>query len=321
MSQEGEFAPAARLARAVDRRDALRLLYAAPPPGESPEAEAFLDGLLQASDDGALNLAGLHVAGESPRLDGVLLAMHQAGRTIAAWPPRVADEAKGERRRIVALLLDALAQFARDQDARLTYTLLKREDRWLRPSLDAAGFQRLTALRLGRCRFPPGILPEHSSSPPGREDGVVIRPFDARDRGPVRRLLEQTYVGSLDCPEMAGLRTIDEIDEGLKAASQEVAGGWQVAWRNNEAVGVVVLGTTAEPLTDELSYLGVVPDARRQGIGRRLLRSALHLARHRNAQVVMIAVDARNEPALQLYRSEGFRFFTRAEVYLRVTSP
>jgi ribosomal-protein-alanine N-acetyltransferase len=65
--------------------------------------------------------------------------------------------------------------------------------------------------------------------------------------------------------------------------------------------GLLVLGDQAEILT-----VGVVPDARRRGIARRLVADLLEHARSRGAGEVFLEVRVDNEPARTLYRSERF---------------
>ena len=65
--------------------------------------------------------------------------------------------------------------------------------------------------------------------------------------------------------------------------------------------GVLVIGPDAEIMT-----VGVVPAARRQGIGRRLVADLLDHARERGAKQVFLEVRVDNAAALALYESEGF---------------
>jgi ribosomal-protein-alanine N-acetyltransferase len=65
-------------------------------------------------------------------------------------------------------------------------------------------------------------------------------------------------------------------------------------------------------------YVGVVPTARRQGLGRQMMRHALAQAQQAGVGRVTLSVDNRNAPAWALYRSLGFEEFDRREVFLRV---
>lgn len=65
--------------------------------------------------------------------------------------------------------------------------------------------------------------------------------------------------------------------------------------------GVMVVADAAEILT-----VGVVPDARRQGLARRLVADLLAEAVRRGAREAFLEVRVDNEPARKLYESEGF---------------
>jgi ribosomal protein S18 acetylase RimI-like enzyme len=53
--------------------------------------------------------------------------------------------------------------------------------------------------------------------------------------------------------------------------------------------------------------LAVSPESRRQGIGRALLRAAIHDAADHGTAAVLLCVSVTNASAIALYESEGFR--------------
>jgi ribosomal-protein-alanine N-acetyltransferase len=65
--------------------------------------------------------------------------------------------------------------------------------------------------------------------------------------------------------------------------------------------GVMVVGPTAEILT-----IGVVPDARRQGLATELLHALLDIARQRGATECFLEVREDNDAARAFYAREGF---------------
>lgn len=65
--------------------------------------------------------------------------------------------------------------------------------------------------------------------------------------------------------------------------------------------GVMIVADAAEVLT-----VGVVPNARRQGIGAQLLAALLDEARSRGAREAFLEVRVDNEAARKLYEHEGF---------------
>jgi len=63
--------------------------------------------------------------------------------------------------------------------------------------------------------------------------------------------------------------------------------------------------------------LAVASDARRRGLGRRLLVFALRSAARAGARVALLELRAGNEAALALYESLGFRQISRRRSYYR----
>lgn len=65
--------------------------------------------------------------------------------------------------------------------------------------------------------------------------------------------------------------------------------------------GVMIVADTAQVMT-----VGVIPAAQKRGIGQRLLDALLDESRRRGAEAVVLEVRVDNEPALRLYRRNGF---------------
>ncbi len=65
----------------------------------------------------------------------------------------------------------------------------------------------------------------------------------------------------------------------------------------------------------ELLTLAVAPEARRRGLGRRLVGRFLYQARLRSAETAFLEVSAENPAALGLYDSAGFRLSGRRRGY------
>ena len=148
---------------------------------------------------------------------------------------------------------------------------------------------------------------------------VTQRHLDARptteiDDATLSRVVAETYVGSLDFPELNGTRSMAEVLAGHRAAGRHRPEDWRVvADAHGDPAGVLLLAQL-EPLgLWELSYLGVLPRARRQGWGRRMVAEAVrHVRDEGHGEQLEVAVDARNIPALQLYAAAGFRKVARA---------
>jgi ribosomal protein S18 acetylase RimI-like enzyme len=76
-----------------------------------------------------------------------------------------------------------------------------------------------------------------------------------------------------------------------------------------QPVGIILLRREEKTITWTIEVVAVLPDYRRQGIGRRLVEAGLDLIRERKGAIVRLAVIAENVPAYALYRQMGFEPF------------
>ncbi|MFO0926040.1 MAG: hypothetical protein U0736_03250 [Gemmataceae bacterium] len=91
--------------------------------------------------------------------------------------------------------------------------------------------------------------------------------------------LLRTYEGTLDCPEMNGVRSIDEVIEGHRPHGLHDPSRWWLVTRQGRPVAVLLM---AEMATGEweVAYVGVVPEEQR-GVGAAVVAFALDRARRR----------------------------------------
>ena len=153
---------------------------------------------------------------------------------------------------------------------------------------------------------------------------LAFLPYCAEHDARLRAVIERTYQGSLDCPAVDGLRTIDEVLAGYRATGLYRAERWLIASASLEPAGPVsdvgCLLLAEQPASGhwELLYMGVVPEARGRGWGLDMVRRAVSMAQHAGATGVLLAVDAANLPGLQMYAAADFTAFDRRKLYLRV---
>ncbi len=137
------------------------------------------------------------------------------------------------------------------------------------------------------------------------------------------RAIERSYVGSLDCPRMVGLRTADEALRSHRDSGEHRPEWWHVLLQRREAgevpVGVLLLAGVGRNAAGglELVYIGLAPEARGRGLGDLLLRVALHAASQTEGAAVTLAADEANAPALALYRRHGLTRLQRRTAMLR----
>ena len=86
-------------------------------------------------------------------------------------------------------------------------------------------------------------------------------------------------------------------------------------WFNLRPVGFVLARAAGGEA--EILSVGVAPQARGRGIGRRLMREMIARLPYRGTEALFLEVDEGNAPALHLYRRLGFRQVGRREAYYR----
>lgn len=258
------------------------------------------------------------------------LAVLGAGRTAMMFlsepppegDPGGAEQALAERAACIDAACIHLAS-QRPQTVRIAQALPEPEHAWSERAFVLAGFRSVG--RLTYLRRSPGAIPE-AVSLPGLAEGVRIETFDeARDRvGPDRvnalfcAALDASYVDTLDCPELCGLRATSDVLESHRATGQFDPKLWWVMSIGDTAAGCLLLNPCAESKTIELVYVGLGKMARGRGLGHVLLTHGLHVAMHaRPGYEVACAVDDRNVPARKLYDRMGFRETAHRGAFVR----
>jgi ribosomal protein S18 acetylase RimI-like enzyme len=86
-------------------------------------------------------------------------------------------------------------------------------------------------------------------------------------------------------------------------------------WEEDQPVGVILLHRQGKTRTWEIVRAAVLPEYRRQGIGRRLVQASVDYMRDRGAKVILLDVIAGNIPAYELYKQAGFEPFERRTAF------
>jgi [ribosomal protein S18]-alanine N-acetyltransferase len=120
------------------------------------------------------------------------------------------------------------------------------------------------------------------------------------------------------CPELAQWKRQDYED-----LSQHEITGWVASRQSGQSKLEVSAATPIEGFLVarqasgeiEILNLAVVPNARRQGVGRRLLETSLRWAKENGASQAFLEVRVSNNAAIEFYRLQGFRQAGRRKNY------
>jgi GNAT superfamily N-acetyltransferase len=292
-----------------DQAAALGVLYRRMPEILRPRLVA--DALAECRN-GGIDLSGLWIAVRRSKIVGTLLTHTLAGRALAVWPPEVVKIWR--RRRIAVMLIRSALDEAARRGILVAQALVDRSSpRSARGDLSRAGMRRITQLvYMARPTAAPLSIPQGT----GAFRWETYNPQTEKD---FRRVLDRTYIGSLDMPELEGVRSLDDVIAAHQAGGRFDPSRWIVGHIEGEpeAAAVVLLSDQPDRALWEIAYLGLTPEARGRGLGRVALRHALEMARPHSSRLIL-AVDARNKPAYRLYRRAGFLPFDRRGVHLRV---
>lgn len=269
------------------------------------EREERVSHALELVETSELDPEGIFIVRDGRQLAGVIVALPLAGAGAVFWAPmikKVRNQADIENQ-----LMQAALHWLRKRGVKVAHALLNSEDARADGIFLRNGFAHVTRMQYLQALVRPFDPPPLS-----------IRTYAEVDAGLFQRTIEQTYEGTLDCPELTGVRTMDEVIEGHQAQGEFDPGRWWLAHHAGAAAGVLLLADMPAWRSWDISYLGVTSGARRCGIARQMIQLAFNAAHSAGVSELTVAVDVRNEPAWKLYASLGFQPGEQREVYLNV---
>jgi ribosomal protein S18 acetylase RimI-like enzyme len=286
-------------AQASDQVEAIQLLF------QHLKGPSILSRIRAAQELLNDSSARLLIARQGRDLIGASLTQVLPGATGVLWPPQ-ARLGNKDRELIENALLEESLRWLQQQGARLVQAILSREEAHLAASLLRGGFIKPTRLRY--LRYEP-------------DSGVITMPvgqfLSYRDASAnlFHDTMMRSYQGSLDFPEVDGRRSLTEILQGYQSSGFS-PDRWWVRMEKETPVGVLLLSDIEPKSVWDLTYIGVVPESRRLGHGRELVRKAVTEAQAAGVELLTVCVDERNLPALHLYAKLGFEEYDIREVFL-----
>jgi ribosomal protein S18 acetylase RimI-like enzyme len=130
-----------------------------------------------------------------------------------------------------------------------------------------------------------------------------------------------SYEQSLDCPQLNGVRDIEDVILGHKSAGLFDPGDWFVVVEAGNPIAVLLMTRVNNMDGMEIVYVGIKPSSRGRGRGDYLIRLAAGHATLRKCRHIALAVDAQNRPAIAMYQRHGFERSTSRVALMRELHP
>jgi ribosomal protein S18 acetylase RimI-like enzyme len=241
------------------------------------------------------------------RLVAAMLAQVQAGRTAFVSPPRLTrDEPLETVRDLAARLMDDLVSHG----VQLAQALLDTDH-----GEDAERLAEIRFRHVANLLYLVSLAGSFPTSPP--KDGLEFAPYSLAEHDRLAAVVQRTYEASLDCPEIEKARSLEDVLAGYRATGVFDPARWLIATHQGVDIGCVLLTDHPKSKQWELIYMGVVREARGRGWGVALARHAQWLARQAGRERLVLAVDAANAPAIDVYAAAGFVAWDHRSVFLR----
>ncbi len=291
-----------------ERRSALAVLLTGRPTPSQPAVDHFINFAQQQN----LSLEGLWAAyvGQTPIYASLIIT--GIGKTAVLFiSPVLATDLIPLASELIASVLHVQAP----SEICLIQVLLEPTQQREEQALIQAGFNRLASLKYMR-RSSLGTLGSEGlagratdPTAPIECDGKALTSLTWQDdrHDQFARAIESSYLDTKDCPELVGVRQIDDIIAGHMAVGRFEPNLWSVYYQDNQPAAVLLLNRLIDRAELELVYLGLSPAFRGKGLATRLMQHALALARTNNDSGIHLAVDQENAPAMKLYNGLGFR--------------
>lgn len=282
------------------RREALLQLAAAHDPAQQAALSAGVKAMQQQPD---AQWGGLWISLEGQQLTGAIWVQPLPLNMAQLWLPHVEDVHRNA-------LVETARAWVMEQQLTLCHIEIPPAATHTKAQLLAHGMAPLMSLRCLRAATDnrlPGMTPPAS---------VRWTPWEALTPTQQHALLTAVGHASLDCCLLREILSMEDLLAGFYQKDAHAPAHWYALWLDElpTPVGVLLLAPRHEVNRWELMLMGVVPEWRRQGLGRYILNDALTLAQQAGAHELLLSVDQDNTPAFDLYSRAGFTEYAQQHV-------
>lgn len=237
---------------------------------------------------------------------GSALVLHSPGRTGSLmWSPSAAEGIDAEE---LSAVISRVSQAALSRGLSLVQALPDVQAEQDMPVLEQAGYRRLAELQYMKLDL--SSVPDDDY-----EEPLHIRQYAEYGEQELKQVIESTYVDSMDCPGLSGLRDIDDVLAGHRATGVFTPQRWWIVDVDGTPAGCILVNECLHGHA-EVVYLGVVPEFRGLSLGRRMVTGAARQLNSEGFQALTLAVDVANTFALRAYGQAGMVGTNRRYAYI-----
>jgi GNAT superfamily N-acetyltransferase len=263
--------------------------------------------MMQRYRSGEMDLRGIFQAKHGDTLVGAMYSQSRPDGSVLLWVPAMAQGFSPEP------MFEPLVDYCLSQRAFAAVALADRNQVFDEKTLCTVGqFRFLSEL----VHLAVEVSPNESSGEPYRLQFVPLSTYSEDITERLTRLVKETYHHSLDFPELMQIAPVEHVLQGYKSGVLFRPDLWFFLQQEGTDVGVLLL-TDSAPDQFELTYMGLLESARRQGFAREIVRFAKEITSRQNRQLLLTSVDEKNIPACQSYFTHGFMAWDRKKVFGR----
>ena len=294
MTSDGDQGVVCRRAKPVELPIAVGMILGSPGrPAPAAQVAEFINSAISRR----IEVQGIWVAETGGRIVWAVLPILNPGRTLLL----LTSQDMGSSNLPAGRLVREICHHFAGQGVHLAQVLLESQSHPARQFFAAMGFKEIAELI-----YLQGQVPRNTVAPAMPEHMRWLE-YSPTTHAIFADAITRTYRDSLDCPDLSGLREIDDVIAGHQATGEFDPSGWQLLLEGDRAMGGFLLSRIPQSDAMELVYLGLPPEARGRGLGIFLMKQVFFLILQNQRRKLSLAVDSKNEPALKLYYRFGMR--------------
>jgi GNAT superfamily N-acetyltransferase len=274
-----------------------------------------ISAILGQYEAGVLQLGGIFQAKYERKIVGALYSQCRPDGSVMLWVPSMTSGFSS------APFYEPLEKFCRSQEAFAAVALADNNQPFDEETFCTAGqFEFLSDLvYLVSSVSQDEKIDEKTGEKPAKGGRLRFVPISDCSADPPERLVNlvsATYRQSLDFPKLMQIASVDDVLYGYRIGALFRPELWFYIQHEGKDIGVLFL-TDQSSEQFELTYMGLLEEARGNGFSKEIVQFAQSVASQWKRSLLLTSVDEKNIPACQSYLAHGFQAWDRKKVFAR----